>query len=117
MLHLLAQVIASPGDPTANWAWILLQGGSFGLLCFIVMVLAPKIIKEAREERQNRDRQFELIVDKLQLSFESRARDLITALEKQTGTIVTELVRSQNMEKHRWGSEPGAQSGANRDKS
>jgi hypothetical protein len=37
-------------DPSSGWASLVLQGGAFGLLTYVVTVLAPKALVDAKAE-------------------------------------------------------------------
>lgn len=89
-------------DPFAGWFTAVIQAGSFGLLTVIVVILAPKMSREAREERntrdkdwreerQNRDAQFLAALTSVQTGFAERNRLLADTINNQTRTLVEAL--------------------------
>lgn len=88
-MNLLAQTVVA--DPVAPWGALILQGGAFALLAYIVIVLAPRMLTEAIKERQQRDESFSLLVGAIQDRFEVRNREIILALQEQTRILGTEI--------------------------
>jgi hypothetical protein len=91
---MLAQVIPPPLDPLAGWGSLFLQGGSFGLLCYIIGSLGPKVMKEARDEREKRDDAFSKIVEKMEVGFEQRQKEVLVSLVGQVQFVINELARN-----------------------
>lgn len=52
MLANVLGVTSVVNAPLDGWAQIILQAGSFGLLAYVVVVLVPKAMKDARDERE-----------------------------------------------------------------
>lgn len=96
IFSLLAQVPipASSPDPLGGWGLLLLQGGSFALLVYILTIMVPKELDEQREERQNRDRHFADLVQKLEEDCSGRTEVLAAQLEKQTAILVNTLEKN-----------------------
>lgn len=84
---MLAQVV----DTT--WPSVFLQAGAFGLLAYIVIVLYPKSVSEARVEREQRDIRYETLVHLLQGKFEERNNAIVNAVRDQTESWIEELKR------------------------
>ena len=78
---LLADVIT---DPTTPWLSLILQGGAFTLIVYIVCRLYPAEAKAAREERYSRDKVMTDLIERLQAKFEERNERLIESIDKQT---------------------------------
>lgn len=100
MLYLLAQaapVVPPVPDPLAGWGTLLLQGGAFGLLCIVVVYLAPKAMKEAKEERAARDATFQALVELMQTKFEDRNKLMTAAIEKQTVSLMGEMSKQTDI--------------------
>lgn len=85
---------ANAVDPLAQWGSIALQGGAFGLLTYIVVVFAPRVMKESRDEREERDKRFSSIIDTLHARFEDRNKELIASVKDQTQILATSLQSS-----------------------
>ena len=85
---LLAQAASNPAE---FWPTFVIQAGAFGLLTYIVVFLAPKIIQETKEERLARDQRFESIVLAMQTRFEERNNKIIEALDTRSDSWVEEL--------------------------
>jgi hypothetical protein len=81
---LLAQVQA---DPFGGWGGLLLQGGAFVLLAYIVIVLAPRMFKESRDEREKRDALFQSVLTDLTKSHDNRTTAIIGAIHEQTDAM------------------------------
>lgn len=103
MVYLLSQTELSP----PGWWNYIIQGGSFGLLVYIVVYLGPKLLKDARDERDSREKlareerdkhdlKFENIVTSLSKEFEVRNDKLVTAIGIQTDKLVTEMKRESD---------------------
>lgn len=92
---LLAQaapvVQVQPVDPLGGWFAVLLQGGAFGLLTYIVAVLGPRYFRDAREERDKRDSNFIAMAEILQTKFAERNAILAQHIEKQTAYLTNSL--------------------------
>jgi hypothetical protein len=86
---LCAQLIPSSADPLNGWGTLILQGGAFMLLVYIVVWMYPKAAKEQREERETRDQLFADLVKGLQDKDEKRSDKILEALYEQTGTLST----------------------------
>jgi hypothetical protein len=93
LLNMLAQVTPI-ADPISPWLSILLQGGSFGLLVYIVVVVYPNSAKEARTERETREEVYTKAIDKIENKFDERNNILVAALGIQaesTGILAKDL--------------------------
>ena len=86
----------APADPLAMWGGLILQGGAFGLLTYIVVVFAPRVMRDAREERESRDKAFSSTIDALQTRFEARNQEVITSIKEQTQILATALNSSSS---------------------
>jgi len=75
-------------EATAPWLTIIIQAGSFGLIVFIVTVMWPRSQKEAREERESRDRRFETMIEALHAKFSDRNDKLVATIESQTERLL-----------------------------
>ena len=75
-------------DPLGGWASLILQGGAFVLLTYMITVLIPKEMKLAREERERQAGQFKTIVDDLNSKFDDRNGHIVNAVEKQSAILV-----------------------------
>jgi hypothetical protein len=97
-MAILGQATSLPTDPLGGWASLGVQGVMTGLLAYIVVYLYPAAAKEARAERELRDANFSKLVSDLEVKFEARneftIRNLITAIDKQTGAISSALQTS-----------------------
>lgn len=78
---------AVAADPMGGWGSLILQGGAFGLLTFMVTILIPREMKSAREERERRENHFAQILDNLNTKFDDRNGHLVNAIEKQTASL------------------------------
>lgn len=88
-MNLIAQT-----DPLNGWFGVILQGGAFALLTYIVVWMAPDALKQAREERQSRDAIFSAIIDVIQLKTDERNKELIEAIRSQTTTLTVAIGNS-----------------------
>lgn len=79
---LLAQVVAP--EP---WVQLVIQVGSLGLLAYIVIVLAPTAIREARAEREAREKLFAELTHLQQAKFDDRSGAIEAAVQGNTATI------------------------------
>ena len=86
-IDISALLIFADVDPLGGWAQIILQGGAFSLLVYIVAVLYPQSAKDVREERERRDTAFSAMIDRMNDKFDQRNNLIVTALEKQTVTM------------------------------
>lgn len=91
LLALLAQADKVSTDLTPALGQLLLQAGSFGLLCWIVVVLAPRMQKDAAAERRERDLLNAQTLKLLQDGFDLRSKEMNLGLKEQTVTICTEI--------------------------
>jgi hypothetical protein len=92
-----AQVPAVPPDPFSGWGSLLLQGGAFVLLAYMVIRLAPQLFKEMREEREARDTKFATAIDNLQNKYDERNESItqtIAATSKDANDVIRELSRT-----------------------
>lgn len=91
-------------DPLGGWGTLILQGGSFVLLTYIVTILVPKGMRESRDERETRDDKFLTALLKkeesskesittLHQQFEIRNQQIVLALREQTETLGETLER------------------------
>lgn len=78
-------------DQMAGWGQLILQGGAFALLVYIVTVMYPKSVTESREEREKRDSNFTKMLDSQQEKFGSRNLTIVAALERQTSQLGEKL--------------------------
>jgi hypothetical protein len=106
----ISQVMPTP-DPLGGWGHLILNGGAFALLIYIVIFLVPKLMREAREERaaaaknaKDRDRLFQATIDTIQDRFTERTRDLLKGIEKQTEALLIGFASTltKQMDKVRW---------------
>ncbi len=96
---LFAQALST--DPMGGWGSLVIQGGAFGLLAWIVIVLGPKTLKEAREalreareEREHRDAKFVAMAEMQEAKFAERNANIVHEIEKQTAAIMKFLEQS-----------------------
>lgn len=83
-MDLFAEVIQTM-DPTAAWAAVIIQGGAFMLVVYIVVRLYPQMSKESGEERERREMRLVGLVDSLQVKFEERNNKIVgLMLDMQT---------------------------------
>lgn len=100
-------------DPLPGWASIVLQGGSFGLLAYMVIKLMPasdianRIERESRDknsqgERELRDKNFkedilrlmeihDKSINKLQIEFREHLSQILIHCEKETQSLASLL--------------------------
>lgn len=92
-MEALASIAAflAQADAAGSSSSLVLQGGAFGLLAYIVAVLAPRMFAAAREEREARDKAFAVLVEGLQSRFEERTKALIEAMENQTRMLTAQM--------------------------
>lgn len=95
MLFALLAQAADTATPLGGWGSLVLQGGAFGLLTYIVAYLAPQLMKESRKEREARDQLFNTVMDALQTRFDDRNRavvkEIVGAVKDQTQILATAL--------------------------
>lgn len=78
-------------DPMSGWPSLILQGGAFMLLAYVVIRIAPSMMKDMRDERETRDLRFERVVALLQTSFLERNATILDAIKRQTDSWVDEI--------------------------
>ncbi len=86
-------VVPVPPDPLGGWGTLVLQGGAFALLAWIVMRLAPAVLKDAREEREKRESIFTAVIGALQDRQDTRNKEIVDAIEKAIDRQTTLLNR------------------------
>lgn len=86
-------MFAQGADPAAAWSQLIIQGGAFGLLVYIVVRLAPRIIDETKKERESRDIRFEALINLMQLKFEERNAKIVQAISDQKDSWIEEIRR------------------------
>lgn len=92
---IFAQVAApAPMDSVSPWASLLLQGGAFGLVTYIVVKLYPAAAREARAEREARDAMFSTTIQMLQTKFDERSDRIIGSISDQTDTLAASIADS-----------------------
>ena len=85
-------------DPLGGWASLILQGGAFALLTYIIVYMWPKESSNARDERIKREvvftaaledmsAKFDKLVTTMNNKFDARNDRVVVALEKQTETL------------------------------
>lgn len=70
-------------EPVAPWLSIIIQGGSFALIVYIVTIMWPRAQKDNREERERRDVRFEEMISTLHIKFHDRNQAVIEAIKGQ----------------------------------
>jgi hypothetical protein len=80
-------LLADGGEQLLTWFNVILQGGAFALLTYIVIVMGPSTFRDNRIERETRDRRFEDIIRLMQERFAERSNQIVAAIEKQTALI------------------------------
>lgn len=93
MMSLIAQV-ATNTDPFGGWGSLVLQGGAFGLLVYVVTVMYPRAAKDQREEREKQDEVFRKTLSDLQMRFEARNDKITVAVNAQTDKLATALTQN-----------------------
>lgn len=78
-------------DPLNGWGNLILQGGAFVLLAYIIVVMVPKILGEMRVEREARDQNFTRLMDALQDRFDSRNAVLAQSIRDQTDSFRAQI--------------------------
>jgi hypothetical protein len=71
------------GSPLQGWAAVLLQGGAFALVVYMVVVLFPQTHKEVVAER-------EALINTLQTKFDERNNRLVD-IENRQNVILEEV--------------------------
>lgn len=84
-------------DPLGGWGQIILQGGSFVLLVYIIVIMYPRATREAREERASRDQLFAETIAAMNVGFEIRATKLATSTE-ENAKLVARAAEKQTKE-------------------
>lgn len=92
-MELIAQA-APAADPLGVWGGLILQGGAFALLTYVVVRLAPMALKEAREEREKRDATFQAVITGLEVKFDERSEKIVRAVEAQTQSLASAVADS-----------------------
>jgi len=92
-LGLMAQTPAA-SEPLGGWGNLLLQGGAFALLAYIVIRIYPQGTKEARDEREKRDALFGDLITNLQTKFEERNAAVVAELRVQTAALAAVIKES-----------------------
>ncbi len=64
------------------------------LLAYVVIRIAPAMMKDMREEREARDTRFERVVSLLQVGFLERNAMVLDAIKKQTESWIDEIHRN-----------------------
>jgi hypothetical protein len=72
----------------AAWVSVLVQAGALGLLAVLLTVILPREAAAARQERAASAREFARLVAQLQDRFDSRANELVLAIDKQTADLM-----------------------------
>lgn len=85
------QLLAQVEPPLGGWGNLILQGGAFGLLTYIVVWMYPQSQKVNREEREKRDASFATLATVMQEHFETRNNFLIRAIQDQTDRLARKL--------------------------
>lgn len=80
-----------------GWMQLLLQGGAFALLAYIVVQLAPRLMSESRRERENREANFAALINTMQEKFETRNQILASSIVEQTRRLVAEMEKQTAM--------------------
>lgn len=73
-----------PADGIAPWISVVVQGGAFALIAYLITVLEPKRRDEERAEREKRDATFERIIERTYAEFDKRTDKTVTAIKEQT---------------------------------
>jgi len=73
-------LLAQTDAPT--WFSVVLHGGSFALLAYIVTVMYPKAAADARAEREGRDAKFAELIEKISDQFDTRNEKIVDAITK-----------------------------------
>jgi F0F1-type ATP synthase membrane subunit b/b' len=79
-------------EPLGGWATLLLQGGAFALLVYIITVMYPRATKDAKEERQNRDQTFAELVKEMHATFEDRNKSMADSIGKSMDSQGQQIV-------------------------
>src|SRR6266851_5497762 len=85
-----------------GWWNLIVQGGSFALLAYIAVYLAPKLLKDSRdernavekthkEERETRDTKFEGVVQGLEAKFEATVRSMQGEFEVRNDKMIAAI--------------------------
>lgn len=80
----LAQLPVAPVDPMAGWISLVVQLGALGILAYVVMYLAPQLMREVRADRAGMDERHARTLELLQTKFEARTSLTVAAIERQT---------------------------------
>ena len=84
MIDFLADLPISPADPMAGWISLIIQTGALGILGYVVLKLAPQLIREAREDREKMEDRHYRAMEVLQSKFEARTALTVGAIDRQT---------------------------------
>jgi len=106
---LFADTVAGVPTDAAQWTQTILQGGALAMVWYLVSSLAPKWVREAREEREQmasvakaerdasreersmRDRVLKEIIDTLNVRFEGRSKEIVSTIKEQTAAMTGAL--------------------------
>lgn len=83
-------------EPSISVWQLILQAGAFGLLCWVVIVLAPNMLRDARQERESRDTRFEQLVNTLQARNDARNDAIVASIQSQTDRLVQQIEKQTN---------------------
>lgn len=79
MLSIIAQALPNALlDP--SWASLIIQGGAFLLLSYVVVFMAPNFMREGREERAMLLDRFEKSLANIQTEFDKRNTAMLAAI-------------------------------------
>lgn len=87
---------------------VVIQGGALSLLAYVIVYLAPRLLREEREERalrekeyraerEARDDKFERIVSSNEVKFEQRSAAMVTSINDQTRVIAGSIERQNGV--------------------
>ncbi len=74
-------------DPLGGWGTLILQGGAFALLVYIIAIMYPKETEAGRKERIERDTAFIAALTSMELKADVRNDRMVAALERQTTSL------------------------------
>jgi hypothetical protein len=84
---LLGDAAVATVDPIMAWLQLIMQTGGLGLAFYMVAVLAPRLLKEAREERASRDGWMQTMLDKNEAGSEKRTKMLARSFKRSAAKI------------------------------
>jgi hypothetical protein len=76
------------------WPSLLLQGGAFVLLSYIVIVMAPKQAADQRAERETRDKLHKAEVETLETKFDERHVNAVKVITELNAAALKEMQKS-----------------------